>query len=60
MLKNILLICLLFFSVNIVYAQNIDINSFDELINSTPKSGDTLIFTRDLEASSSIGNHLGY
>lgn len=57
MLKKILCLFILFFTGDIVFAQDIDIQTFEELINSTPSNGDTLIFTRNLDASSSIGNY---
>ena len=57
MLKKILCLFFLLLLRNAVLAQNIDIQTFDELINSSPANGDTLIFTRNLEASTSIGSY---
>ena len=56
MRRFIFCIFLLFINNSYVYAQTIDINTFDELVNSTPQNGDVLTFTRNLEASSSIGS----
>ncbi len=38
-------------------ADDIQIASFDDLINSSPVSGDILTFTNDLDSNSSIGAH---
>lgn len=58
MLKNtIILISIISFLYGCaVSAQNINVDNFDELITSTPASGDTITFTRNLDADSTIGN----
>lgn len=52
---------LLFFSLFFVNldakADNIDIATFSELINSSPESGDVLTFTNDLDSTSSINRY---
>ena len=57
MLKRLLLIVYLICFIPAVFADDIAIADFDELINSSPQSGDTLIFTNDLDSTSSIGNY---
>lgn len=57
MLKRLLLIVYLICFIPVVFADDIAIADFDELINSSPQSGDTLIFTNDLDSTSSIGNY---
>ncbi len=52
-----LLFLLLFFTSLESKANNIDIASFNELINSTPQNGDIFTFTNDLNSTSSINNH---
>ena len=39
------------------YCADIEVASFDELINSTPQSGDTITFSDNLTSSSSIAAH---
>ena len=39
-----------------VFASDIQIENFDELIDSTPVNGDILTFTNDLDSTSSIGD----
>ncbi len=49
---------MLLFCINsYAQARNIEIHNFDELINSNPRSGDTLTFTDDLSSDSTIGYH---
>ncbi len=56
-MKKIIL-CLLFqFLIQCANAQSFDISTFEQLINSTPQNGDVFNFTRNLDASSSIGNY---
>lgn len=57
MLKRLLLIVYLICFIPVVFADDIAIADFDELINSSPQSGDTLVFTNDLDSTSSIGNY---
>ena len=57
MLKRLLLIVYLICFIPAVFADDIAIADFDELINSSPQSGDTLVFTNDLDSTSSIGNY---
>ena len=54
--KELLMILLLLISP-CVYAQEIQIYNFNELINSNPSSGDVLEFNNNLESDASIGNH---
>ncbi len=57
MLKRLLLILWLFIIIPSVWGSNIDIDNFNELINSTPQNGDTLVFTNDLDSTESIGTY---
>ena len=52
-----LLFYLLFFVNLDAKAENIDIATFSELINSNPVNGDVLTFTNDLHSTSSINNY---
>lgn len=54
--KLILILCLSFVTLP-GNANDIQVGTFDELITSTPRSGDTIEFTDDLESNSTIGNH---
>ena len=61
-MKNIkfclkLLLFLLFFMNLKADADNIDISTFSELINSNPQNGDILTFTNDLNSTTSINNY---
>ncbi len=56
--KNLLLIvCLIYFSGISSSAEDIQVASFEELINSNPQSGDVIEFTANLNSQDSIGNH---
>ena len=57
MLKRLLLTVYLICFIPAVFADDIAIANFDELINSSPQSGDTLIFTNDLDSTESIGTY---
>ena len=57
MIKRLLLLLSFLFLIPSAFGENININDFDELINSSPDSGDTLTFTNDLDSTSSIGNY---
>ncbi len=57
MLKRLLLILWLITIIPSVWGNNIDIDNFNELINSTPQNGDTLVFTNDLDSTESIGTY---
>lgn len=55
--RNIIIIILLLCIKSYAHAQNIEIHNFDELVNSNPRSGDTLTFSNDLSSDSTIGDH---
>lgn len=57
MLKRLLLILWLITIIPSVWGNNIDIDNFNELINSTPQNGDTFVFTNDLDSTESIGTY---
>lgn len=50
-------IFVLFFCSSGAYANNINVDNFNELINSAPQSGDTITFTNNLTSYSSISEH---
>ena len=56
MIKQILIIIILFSVTSAVYANDIQISTFDELMNSHPESGDTIEFVDDLTSDASIRN----
>ena len=53
----LLVISIYFFICSNVYANTINISSFDELMNSILRNGDTYNITEDLSSSESIGQH---
>ena len=57
-LKLLLFLLFLLFFMNLkADADNIDISTFSELINSNPQNGDILTFTNDLNSTTSINNY---
>ena len=57
MLKRLLPILCICLVIPSVWGSNIDIDNFNELINSTPQNGDTFVFTNDLDSTESIGTY---
>lgn len=55
--KYAILIILVFAFVQKLYAADIYINDFSELINSNPRSGDILTFTDNLNSDASVGTY---
>ena len=54
---KIFLIIFFTFFTHCAYCTDIEVTNFDELINSTPQSGDTITFGNNLTSSSSIAAH---
>ena len=55
--SNHLLLIIVVFCCPMGFANDIQVANFNELINSTPASGDTIEFTNDLFSNDTIGNH---
>lgn len=55
--KNIIIAVLLISFNYAAYADDIEIATFNQLVTSQPQNGDTLIFTNDLNSTSSIDNY---
>ena len=55
--KNLLITILFFLNAQAGFTDNINVANFNELITSSPNSGDTITFTRNLDADSTIGSY---
>ena len=55
--KKLLIVLVLTFGSSSVFANNIEVATFDELINSHPLSGDTIQIVNNLTSTSTIGSN---